>query len=57
MKTKLYRIALLIIIGKLLLNNLTGVVYGQDPVDYVNPNIGTIGHLLKATTPDVQLPR
>jgi len=33
------------------------VVYCQDPVDYVNPNIGTIGHLLKATTPDVQLPR
>lgn len=35
----------------------TKVVYGQDPVDYVNPNIGTIGHLLSATTPDVQLPR
>jgi predicted alpha-1,2-mannosidase len=31
--------------------------YCQDPVDYVNPNIGTIGHLLTATTPDVQLPR
>jgi len=30
--------------------------YGQDPVDYVNPNIGTIGHLLTSTTPDVQLP-
>jgi len=26
------------------------------PVDYVNPNIGTIGHLLAATSPDVQLP-
>ena len=29
----------------------------KEPIDYVNPNIGTIGHLLKATTPDVQLPR
>ncbi|HEY5511781.1 MAG TPA: GH92 family glycosyl hydrolase [Prolixibacteraceae bacterium] len=57
MKTNFNRIALLIIIGELLLSNLTGVVYGQDPVDYVNPNIGTIGHLLKATIPDVQLPR
>ncbi len=36
---------------------LTGLVYGQDPVDYVNPTIGSIGHLLTATTPDVQLPR
>ena len=35
----------------------TELVYCQDPVDYVNPNIGTIGHLLTATTPDVQLPR
>src|ERR1035438_5392177 len=26
------------------------------PVDYVNPNIGTIGHLLTATVPDVQYP-
>jgi predicted alpha-1,2-mannosidase len=31
--------------------------YSQDPVDYVDPYIGSIGHLLKATTPDVQLPR
>jgi predicted alpha-1,2-mannosidase len=32
------------------------LAYGQDPVDYVNPTIGSIGHLLTATTPDVQLP-
>jgi len=57
MKTRYNRIVLLVLIGKLLLSNLTGFVYSQDPVDYVNPNIGTIGHLLKATTPDVQLPR
>ena len=29
----------------------------KDPVDYVNPMIGSIGHLLTATTADVQLPR
>ena len=28
----------------------------KEPVDYVNPNIGTIGHLLTATTPFVQYP-
>ncbi len=28
----------------------------REPVDYVNPNIGTIGHLLTATTPFVQYP-
>jgi predicted alpha-1,2-mannosidase len=28
----------------------------KDPVDYVNPNIGTIGHLLVATESMVQLP-
>jgi predicted alpha-1,2-mannosidase len=28
----------------------------KEPVDYVNPNIGGIGHLLQATTPWVQLP-
>jgi predicted alpha-1,2-mannosidase len=32
-------------------------VYSQDPVDYVDPYIGSIGHILRATTPDVQLPR
>jgi predicted alpha-1,2-mannosidase len=37
------------------------VVYGappshKEPVDYVNPNIGTIGHLLTATVPYVQYP-
>ncbi len=29
---------------------------GKEPVDYINPNIGTIGHLLVATSPDVTLP-
>lgn len=28
----------------------------KEPVDYVNPNIGTIGHLLTATIPYVQVP-
>ncbi|MCX6619498.1 MAG: GH92 family glycosyl hydrolase [Acidobacteria bacterium] len=28
----------------------------RQPVDFVNPNIGTIGHLLRATAPTVQLP-
>lgn len=28
----------------------------KQPVDYVNPNIGTIGHLLTATIPYVQYP-
>lgn len=36
---------------------LNGTAFSQDPVDYVNPYIGSIGHLLTATTPDVQLPR
>lgn len=27
-----------------------------EPVDYVNPYVGTIGHLLKATSPSVYLP-
>ncbi len=36
---------------------LTGSLEAKDPVDYVNPYIGSIGHLLTATTPDVQLPR
>ena len=57
MNKKFNWILLIVIIGKLLLIDHTGIVYGQDPVDYVNPNIGTIGHLLTATTPDVQLPR
>lgn len=43
---------------------LTGVILGmscagrgdKEPVDYVNPNIGTIGHLLVATASMVQLP-
>jgi len=57
LKIELYRIALFVLIGELIFPDFTGLVYSQDPVDYVNPNIGTIGHLLKATTPDVQLPR
>lgn len=28
----------------------------KNPVDYVNPNIGTIGHLLRSTSPTVQVP-
>jgi predicted alpha-1,2-mannosidase len=28
----------------------------KEPADYVNPNIGTIGHLLTATVPYVQVP-
>ncbi len=28
----------------------------KQPVDYVNPNIGTIGHLLVSTASVVQLP-
>ena len=28
----------------------------KEPVDYVDPNIGGIGHLLQATAPTVQLP-
>ena len=51
------RILLLILAGNLFVSIVSGLVYGQEPVDYVNPNIGTIGHLLTATTPDVQLPR
>ena len=29
----------------------------KTPLDYVNPNIGGIGHLLVATDPVVQLPQ
>ena len=29
----------------------------KDPIDYINPNIGTIGHLLVSTDPVVQLPQ
>ena len=51
------QILLLIFIVSLGISMLPFFVYGKDPVDYVNPNIGSIGHLLTATTPDVQLPR
>ena len=57
MKTTFQRISLLILIGEFLVSAFTGFVYGKDPVDYVNPYLGAIGHLLTATTPDVQLPR
>ena len=35
-----------------------GLAYGQtkQPVDYVDPNIGSISHLLKSVPPTVQLP-
>ena len=57
MRTRIKQIAILIIFYSFILNDHTCLIYGQDPVDFVNPNVGTIGHLLKATTPDVQLPR
>src|SRR5512133_1193443 len=41
----------------LILLLLSTSLSAKDPVDYVNPYIGSIGHLLTATTPDVQLPR
>lgn len=47
----------LVVVGSFLLAVFSCCVQQKDPVDYVNPNIGTIGHLLTATTPDVQLPR
>ena len=56
METIFKRILLQLFIGVSLLSVTPGFVYSQEPVDYVNPNIGTIGHLLTATTPDVQLP-
>ena len=31
-------------------------LFAAEPVDYVDPYIGSIGHLLRATTPTVQLP-
>ncbi|HWR99172.1 MAG TPA: GH92 family glycosyl hydrolase, partial [Prolixibacteraceae bacterium] len=57
MTTKFNRIWLSVIICILIFIDPFSNVYGQDPVDYVNPHIGSIGHLLTATTPDVQLPR
>ena len=47
----------MIVTGCFLLTAFWGCEQKKAPVDYVNPNIGTIGHLLTATTPDVQLPR
>ena len=57
MKTKCYHPAILTTFIYLILTGMSGFLYGQDLVDYVNPYIGSIGHLLKSTTPDVQLPR
>ena len=57
MITKYFRVLLLVLIGKIVFFDFTYGAFGQEPVDYVNPNIGSIGHLLTATTPDVQLPR
>lgn len=51
-KQKLFPILLV-----LFLTGISDFADCQEPVDYVNPNIGTIGHLLTATTPDVQVPR
>jgi len=56
MNTKFKRLLLLVAIVYCISIILADHVAGQEPVDYVNPNIGTIGHLLTATTPDVQLP-
>jgi predicted alpha-1,2-mannosidase len=57
MKINFSRRVLQAIICSFFLTCYTFSLSGQDPVDYVNPDIGTIGHLLTATTPDVQLPR
>ena len=57
MKGSIQRIAILVIASEFLLTVFSGVVSAKDPVDYVNPYLGSIGHLLTATTPDVQLPR
>ena len=57
MKQELKRIVMLVLVAGFLLTYLSGSVLGKDPVDFVNPYIGSIGHLLTATTPDVQLPR
>jgi predicted alpha-1,2-mannosidase len=56
MKPTMKRIFLITAIG-FFLSTFSTLLHGKDPVDYVNPNIGTIGHLLTSTTPDVQLPR
>lgn len=57
MKTKLkIYYTLFLLVTMMFYGNLSDA-FGQEPVDYVNPYIGSIGHLLTATTPDVQLPR
>jgi predicted alpha-1,2-mannosidase len=57
MKIKFNRKVIPVLLVVLFLTGISDFANCQDPVDYVNPNIGTIGHLLTATTPDVQLPR
>lgn len=46
----------LLVLTPFLVLIMTIRLFAKDPVDYVNPMIGSIGHLLTATTPDVQLP-
>ena len=47
----------ILVIGILIsVGGCTRTVNEKEPVDYVNPYIGTIGHLLKATSPSVYLP-
>lgn len=54
MKNKFFlRLSYIII----LLSSMIGCALDKkQPVDYVNPNVGTIGHLLTATAPIVQMP-
>ena len=53
MKKSIYLLTLAALFGYLL---SCGGASKKEPVDYVNPNIGTIGHLLVATASMVQLP-
>lgn len=57
MKIRSYHPAILVFFIYKVFTGTPGSVNGQDLVDNVNPYIGSIGHLLKSTTPDVQLPR
>jgi len=57
MNTDLFKPLMHIATGMIMFCMLNSPVFSQDPVDYVNPYIGSVGHLLTATTPDVQLPR
>jgi len=53
MKKLVYLLLIIILHGNFFSCN---EVKGKEPVDYVNPNIGSIGHLLVATASMVQLP-